>query len=100
LFTYNSTAFTDTEDINGDIFNQDFYPWLNGTTFGIIVLEDADNSISETNPVINSGDHVFLTLDIQTAFGSGGFDTRTDVFGQIIPEEGSAGVISFTTPAA
>ena len=100
LFTYNSSAYTDTEDINGNIFTQASYPWANGTTFGVIVLEDADSSISLANPVINSGDHVLLAIDVSTAFGGGGFSTRTDVFGQVVPEEGSSGVISFTTPAA
>ena len=100
LFTYNSSAFTDTSSIDGDIFTTTFYPWQNGTRFGVIVLEDADGSITSANPVINSGDHVFLTVDVRAAFGSGGLTTRADIFGQVIPEEGSAGVIAFTTPAA
>ena len=100
LFTYNSSAFTDTGSIDGDIFTTGFYPWMNGTRFGVIVLEDADGSVSSANPIINSGDHVFLTVDVRAAFGSGGFTTRADIFGQIIPEEGSPGVIAFTTPAA
>jgi len=98
LFTYNSGNFTDTESIDGDIFFYGFYPWENDTVFGIIVMEDADGSITQSNPVINMGDHVLLTLNITNAFG--GFDTRVDVVGQVIPEEGSPGVISFTTPAA
>ena len=98
LFTYNQGNFTDTENIDGDIFRWNFYPWDNNTVFGIIVLEDADDSITQSNPVINSGDHVILTINITKAFG--GFGTRIDVTGQVIPEEGSPGVISFTTPAA
>jgi len=98
LFTYNSGNFTDTADIDGDVFRWNFYPWDNDTVFGVIVLEDADGSITDSNPVINGGDHVFLTINITKAFG--GFTTRLDVFGQVIPEEGSSGVIAFTTPAA
>ena len=103
LFTYNLTAYTDTDDINGNIFTQGFYPWRNASRFGVIVLEDADDSISSaTNPVINTGDHVLITLDVGAAFGTAysGIATRKNIFGQIIPEEGSPGVISFTTPAA
>ena len=100
LFTYNSTAFTDTGDINGDIFTWTFYPWNNGSEFCVIVLEDADDSLTSSNPVINTGDHVFLCIDAGAAFGSGGLATRKDVFGQVMPEEGAPGVISFTTPAA
>ena len=98
LFTYNSGNFTDTGSIDGDIFAWSFYPWQNDTVFGIIVLEDADGSITASNPVLNSGDHVMLTINVTMAFG--GFSERIDVTGQVIPEEGSAGVISFTTPAA
>jgi len=97
-FTYNEGNFTDTEDIDGDIFRWNFYPWDNNTIFGIIVLEDGDNSITASNPVISSGDHVILTVNITKAFG--GFGTNVDVYGQVIPEEGSPGIISFTTPAA
>jgi len=98
LFTYNSGNFTDTSDIDGDIFRWNFYPWDNDTVFGIMVLEDADDSVAQENPIINSGDHVMLTINITKAFG--GFGTRLDVSGQVIPEEGSPGVIAFTTPAA
>ena len=98
VFTYNSGNFTDTSDIDGDIFRWNFYPWDNSTVFGIIVLEDADGSVTQPNPVISSGDHVVLTINITKAFG--GFDTNTDVSGQVIPEEGSPGVISFTTPGS
>ena len=98
VFTYNSGNFTPTESIDGDIFRWNFYPWSNGTVFGIIVLEDADGSVTALNPVINSGDHVILTINVTTAFG--GFDSSVDVSGQVIPEEGSPGVIAFTTPAA
>jgi flagellin FlaB len=97
LFTYNSGNFTPVASINGNIFNASFYPFDNNTVFGVIVLEDGDDSITATNPVINSGDHVILTINITSAFG--GFSTRIDVAGLVIPEDGSPGVISFTTPA-
>ena len=97
LLTYNSSTFTDTDGINGDIFAAGNFI-ASAVQFGLIVLEDADSSVSSGNPVINRGDHVLITIDVNTAFG--GLATRTDVFGQVIPEEGSPGVISFTTPAA
>jgi archaeal flagellin FlaB len=97
LLTYNSSTFTDTSGINGDIFAAaNFID--SAVQFGLIVLEDADGSISSSNPVINRGDHVLITINVSTAFG--GLATRTDIFGLVIPEEGSPGVISFTTPAA
>jgi archaeal flagellin FlaB len=95
-FTYNNNYFTNVSSIGGDMFNSSFYPLDNGTVFGIIVLEDADRSVTKTNPVINAGDHVVLTVNITKAFS--GFDTRTTVRGLVIPEFGSPGVISFSTP--
>ena len=97
LLTYNSSTFTDTSGINGDIFAAGNFI-ASAVQFGLIVLEDADGSCTYTNPVINRGDHVLITIDVSTAFG--GLATRTDIFGLVIPEEGSPGVISFTTPAA
>ena len=75
---------------------------LSDEEFGIIVLEDADSSCTRTYPVINSGDKVVLTIQCGAASGcfSGEISERTDVFGKVIPEVGSPGVISFTTPAA
>ncbi len=97
LLTYNSSTFTDTSGINGDIFAAGNFI-ASAVQFGLIVLEDADGSCTYTNPVINRGDHVLITINVSTAFG--GLATRTDIFGLVIPEEGSPGVISFTTPAA
>ncbi len=98
LFTYNSGNFTPVASIDGNIFTASFYPFDNDTIFGLIVLEDADNSITAANPIINTGDHVIITINITKAFG--GFGTRVDVTGIVIPEEGSPGVVSFTTPAS
>jgi len=97
LLTYNSSTFTDTSGINGDIFAAGNFI-ASAVQFGLIVLEDADGSCTYANPVVNRGDHVLITIDVSTAFG--GLATRTDIFGLVIPEEGSPGVISFTTPAA
>ena len=98
ILTYNSSAFTDTSDINGNVFTTSFYPWKNATTFGIIVLEDGDDSLTDTNPAINTGDHIILTIDTSAIFTSLG--TNVNVFGMVVPEEGSPGVFSFSTPGA
>lgn len=97
LLTYDSGVFTAAADIDGDVFTFAFYP-TTGTQFGIIVLEDADGSCTGPNPVINSGDHVILAVNTSAAFG--GLTTRQDISGIVIPEQGSPGVIAFTTPAA
>jgi flagellin FlaB len=71
---------------------------FNGTArqFGIIVLEDADSSCTGTNPVINRGDHVLLTLSVGRAFS--GLAVRTNIWGMVIPEHGAPGIFAFRTP--
>ena len=97
LLIYDSGTFTDTSGINGDIFAAGNFA-ASAVHFGLIILEDADGSCTGPNPVVNQGDHVLITINVSSAFG--GLSTRTDIFGQVIPEEGSPGVIAFTTPAA
>lgn len=88
--------FTNQSSIDGDIFaNSDFGT---NTYFGITVLQDVDNSCSQSNPIINYGDHVAISVDIIATFN--GMEPRTDVFGTVICEEGSAGIIGFTIPAS
>ena len=68
------------------------------TNFSIIVLEDADDSCGATTPVINSGDLVILGVDTNQCFS--GLSPRDDVWGLVMPEEGSPGVINFRCPAS
>jgi flagellin FlaB len=86
-----------------DIFGQSVFP-SDADDFGILVLEDADSSCTESNPVINRGDKVVLCVDTSVSFnssgGSLGILERTDVWGNVVPEQGSPGVIAFRTPSA
>ena len=66
--------------------------------FGVIVLEDADDSCVAANPFINRGDHVLLTISAGECFG--GLTERTDIWGMVIPESGAPGVFAFRTPAS
>ena len=97
LFVYDSTGFCDTPDIDGDLFVLTAFD-PSATKFRIVVLEDADNSVSATTPILNKGDYVILCISVDNAFSS--FSTRTSVFGQVIPEDGASGIIAFTTPAS
>jgi flagellin FlaB len=103
VLTYDQTAFVDTPDIDGDFFTAGFYSGLSATTFGIIVQQDADGSLSAATPVVNQGDQVVITVNLNSVF-SGiptlGLTTRTSVWGSIQPEEGAPGVFAFTTPAS
>lgn len=91
-----SNNFTNQSDVDGNIFdNGDFG---DSTHFGIIVLQDADESCLQTNPIINYGDHVVLTVNTNVLFNN--IDPRCDVYGQVICEEGAPGIIGFKTPAS
>jgi len=94
---YNSSV--DTDD--GQLFGTGTWTDLDSEQFGIIVLQDEDHSCLQTTPIINRGDKVVLTIrcDSGGAFG-GEIPERTDVFGRVVPEVGSPGIISFTTPPA
>jgi len=82
-----------------NVFGVSCFP-VAANRFGIMVLEDADGSCKQANPVINRGDKVLLCVDTTQSFSAtGGINERTDIWGMVCPEQGSPGVISFTTPA-
>ena len=92
---FNATVNTSDGDVFGFLYTD-----LTNEEFGIMVLEDADSSVTRFNPVINTGDKVMLFIDTTECFGGTGIGERTDVFGFIYPEHGSPGVISFRTPSS
>jgi flagellin FlaB len=97
ILAYNNTICIQPTNIAGDLFNDSWYP--DSTSFGIIVLEDADGSCSSTsNTVINSGDYVVLCVNTSACFDGNGLDARDNVWGMVIPEFGSPGIISIKIP--
>jgi flagellin FlaB len=87
---------TNASSIDGNVF--DIATFGDATSFDIIVYQDADESCNSANPVINFGDHVALAVNTSAIFN--GLEPRKDVNGLIIPEEGAAGIIGFTTPCS
>jgi flagellin FlaB len=100
IMTYNSSLFTNNSDIDGNLFTSTFYDGLDSNQFSVVVLEDADGSLSSSTPVINRGDSVVLTINVGDADGFNQISERTDVWGMVVPEEGSPGIIAFRTPAS
>jgi flagellin FlaB len=101
VLMYLSDEFHNKSEINGSLFTADFFDELNSTRFGVIVLEDADHSISSSAPVINRGDKVMLTIDTVQCFGNvNGIDPRDDIFGIVQSEAGAPGVFSFRAPSS
>ena len=107
VLNYTTSYYNDSsgyDDIfSVSVFPDDPYPYGNvsnrdGSRFGILVVEDADNSLSSTTPVINRGDKVYLCINATGCFND--IAERTDVWGMVAPELGSPGMISFRTPAS
>ena len=103
IMTYDTTGSNNWNDSAtgvDDVFSVACFP-VASNRFGILVLEDADGSCTESNPVINGKDKVLLCIDTTQSFSAtGGINGRTNIWGIICPEQGSPGVISFTTPAS
>ncbi len=100
VFKYNPNA-TWSGDIN-DIFSVPAWANVTGVYFGLAVVQDDDGSLTGdvTHPVLNWGDIAALLVNV-TGFGDGyGIPPATHVTGKVIPENGAAGVIDFTTPHA
>ncbi|CAD5244573.1 flagellin [Thermococcus camini] len=74
--------------------------WSNadGTHFGIIVIQDADGSLSASNPTINAGDIVILTIDTSQVFTN--VPPRTGISIELKPEVGAPGYTKVTTPSS
>jgi flagellin FlaB len=101
VLKYDNTEFHYKSEVNGNIFQASFFNNLNGQDFGVLVMEDNDGSCTSTTPVINRGDKVMLLVNASLNCAMDrNIPERTDVWGMIQPEEGSAGVFYFTTPAA
>jgi flagellin FlaB len=97
ILTYDSGQHS-TSPASSSIFDTGSFN-LSSDNFGMIVLEDADGS-AKTNPsipIINRGDLVMLTVNVSTSFNPG-WPERTDIWGNVIPEVGSWGILSFRTP--
>ena len=101
-----TTSFYSKPDGLSDIFSANVFPDDNyaygdsnntdGTRFGILIIEDYDDSISSTKPIMNQGDRVYLCINATGAFN--GISVDTEIFGQVVPEYGYPGLIKFKTP--
>jgi archaeal flagellin FlaB len=94
LLNYSNSVFSST--VSGGLFGTLNDSMLTQTTFGIMVVRDIDGSCSSTNPIIDNEDLVILLVNTSQCFN--GLDTRIKVSGNIVPEYGISGIISFTTP--
>ena len=89
-------SFTNMTDVNGELFTNGAFG--DDNSFGVIVLQDADGSLDELTPVINFGDHAALGINTSALFN--GIEPRTNINGMVICEQGTPGIIWFTTPSS
>jgi flagellin FlaB len=104
IMNYTDTYYAEP-DGQDDIFNEAIGVWpispfaTPASQFGILVVEDADGSFTgATGVVMNQGDKVFLCVNATGCFND--IEERSDIWGMVVPEQGSPGIISFTTPAS
>jgi len=100
LLWYNTSDiynFNSSVDSDGDIFGTGGWN-MSKEHFGILVLTDADSSCTQSAPVINRGDLVMLTINTYEIFS--GLSPRDDVWGMVMPEDGTPGVFAFRVPAS
>jgi len=95
ILNYSDSVFSNS--VSNGLFGTLNSSLLSSTTFGIMKIRDIDGSCTSTNPSINEDDLVVLLINTAQCFS--GIGTRTKINGNIIPEQGINGVISFTTPS-
>jgi flagellin FlaB len=90
---------TTTSIFPDDNFSYNHDSNTDGQLFGVLVVEDADNTFSSGSTVVmNRGDRAYLCINTTGTFNN--IAERTDVWGMVVPEYGSPGIISFRTPAS
>jgi len=96
ILSCNNSCFSG--NISNGLFNTLNASNLTANTYGIMVVRDIDGSCSSNTLTINDEDLIVLLVNTSKCFS--GISTRTEIFGNVIPEYGISGIISFTTPSA
>ena len=71
---------------------------VDGSHFGILIVQDADSSLSGSIPTLTSGDIALLTVNLNAVFG--GIPPRTPITIKVVPETGAPGYAKVVTPTA
>ncbi|NJE10649.1 flagellin [Thermococcus sp. MAR1] len=94
ILEYDSNSFVSKDTFTGDVFGATF---PSGKSFGIIVLQDADGSLTQSNPTLNAGDIVIITLSANAVFGAE-IGNRKTITIELKPEFGAPGYAKVITP--
>lgn len=90
--------------ISGEVFDTNSIAWgnetvhVNATRFGILIVQDADNSLDSDIPTLTTGDVALLTINLTAVFG--GVEPRTPISIKVVPEVGAPGFAKVVTPTA
>ena len=95
ILNYSTSVFSTS--ISSGLFGTVNSSLLTASQYGIMVIRDIDSSCTSTAPVINDEDLIVILVNTSKCFS--GISTRTEVSGNVVPEQGISGVISFTTPS-
>ncbi|KPU62864.1 flagellin [Thermococcus sp. EP1] len=88
-------------NISGSMFDTTSSAWgtaVDAQHFGILIVQDADGSLSGSIPTLTAGDIAILTVDANDVFG--GIEPRTTLTIEVRPEFGSPGYTRVVTPTA
>jgi len=96
ILNYSNAYFSST--VSNGLFGTLDASNLTSDRFGVLVIRDIDGSCSASQPVIDDEDMVVLLINTNACFS--GLGARTEVNGQVYPEYGIPGIISFTTPSS
>ncbi len=88
--------------LSGSVFstsNTSIWANLTSDTFGVLIVQDADGSLSGTIPTIDQGDIAILAVNASAVFGNP-IAPRTPLTIKIVPEIGNPAFAQVTTPSA
>ncbi|WP_297439389.1 flagellin [Thermococcus sp.] len=89
------------DNLTGSMFNSSLNGWnasVDNSHFGILIVQDADGSLSGSIPTLTSGDIALLTVNLSKVFG--GVAPRTPITIKVVPETGAPGYAKVVTPTA
>lgn len=95
ILNYTSACFSNS--VSNGLFDTINASNLSSSDYGLLVIRDIDGSCTALEPVITEDDLVVLIVNTTACFS--GIEPRIEVSGELYPEHGVKGMISFTTPS-
>jgi archaeal flagellin FlaB len=96
VLKYNSSCWVNATAGVANIFLANAFSTV-ASDFGLIVINDDDHSCSQNLPMLTSDDTVMIAINTTALFN--GIPKNVNIQGNVIPEEGSWGIIQFRTPS-